>query len=104
MSEQHEFVIWRTEGDYDALEPFLSGARVNYKRSKLTQFSVDPTHATIITVTCVAIRSLALVLTAYINERRRRIVVARPYGTKLAADNYSADEVESAEHKPPTRR
>src|SRR5437879_622333 len=94
MSQEHEFVIWGTESDYDALQPFLTDELVNFDRSKLTRFSVDSTYATIITVTCVAIRSLALVLTAYIKERRRRIVVAKPDGTKLAADNYSADEVE----------
>src|ERR1017187_3889073 len=95
MSEQHTTTIFASEPDCDALESCLSGARVPYERPQLTNFSTDPTpYATIITVAIVAIRALAPVLSAFLKERRRHILVAKPDGTKLTADNYSTAEVE----------
>ena len=104
MKQQHKYVIRASESDYDVLESALKRAGVSYERSKLTQFSVDPSHATVIIITVTTIGALARVLTAYLKERKRRIVVAKTVdGTQLAADNYSVEEVErllraAAEH------
>lgn len=95
MSEQHTTTVWASESDYDALESQLSGAGIPYERSQLTQFSTDPTpFATIITISVVAVPALASVLRAYLKERKRRIVVAKPDGTKLIAENHTVEEVE----------
>lgn len=104
MKHQAEYVIRASESDYDALESALNSAGIAYERSKLTQFSVDPTHATVIIITVTTIGALARVLTAYLKERKRRMVVVKTVdGTQLAADNYSVEEVKrllraAAEH------
>ena len=93
--KENRFVVRGSESDYDALESFLTSAGISYERSKLTQFSVDPTHATIVIITVTTIKALARVLAAYLKERKRRIVVVKTAdGSQLAAENYSVAEVE----------
>ena len=94
MSESLEFNIHGSKAVYDELEPYLTRGGVIYERSPLIQFSSDAPTAEIVVVTCVAIRALAPVLAAYLKERKRRVVVAKTDGTKLTAENYTADEVE----------
>jgi len=91
-----KFIVRGSESDYDALELALTSAGVIYERSELMQFSVDPTHATIITIAVTTgIKALARVLTTYLRERKRRIVVVKTVdGSQLAADNYNVEEIE----------
>jgi negative regulator of replication initiation len=78
MLRQGKFVVWGSESDYDELESALVSAGVTYKRSKREQFSIDPTAATIITImVTTSIRAVAYVLTTYLKERKRKIIVTK---------------------------
>ena len=97
--KQHEFVVRSSESEYDALEPALKRAGVSYERSKLTQFSVDPTQATIVIITVTTIGALARVLSTYLRERKRRIIVVKTLdGSQVEANNYSVEEIERLLH------
>ena len=93
MSE-HGLKVWGSDEIYDELEPLLAAHGVNYKRGGLTQFSDEAAQATILTITYLLARQLSPVLIAYFKDRKRRITFVKPDGTKLSAENYTADEVE----------
>ena len=94
MSEPIELNIRASERIYDELEPYLTRGSVNYERSGMINFSADAPTATVVIISCVAIRALAPVLVTYLKERKRRISVAKMDGTKLTAENYTTEEVE----------
>jgi len=90
-----EFVIWASESDYDTLEPFLVEAGIQYQRSKLQRFSIDPVAATILTIAAAKVlKSLAALLAAYLKQRKRRIAITKSDGTTLVGENYNVEEIE----------
>ncbi len=93
MSE-HGLNVWCSDEISDELETLLVAHGVTYKRGSLTQFSDQAEQATLLTITYLMARQLSSVLIAYFKDRKRCVTFMKPDGTKLTAENYTADEVE----------
>ena len=86
--------VWNVSPQFAPCSMCLKPSQPNSDHTFRIFLSPPPARTEIVIVACFTIRAVAIVLSAYLRERKLRVVVTMHDGTSITAGNYLVEKIE----------